>query len=417
MSIEGSGHNLTIVQYAGDFREASVRFAQGGDENYRAQRYTVNYVEGLAKRFSQVTTITWMTNEQYDTVLPSGARAIGAGGGEAIAYDKLIMLLESTRPNLLILRSPFRQLLHWSYRRKIRTMALLADSFVPNSMKQHLSFYVLKTYLNRGNVDIVANHGMKASATLSSIGVDPRKILPWDYPAFDSPCGREPKPCSSPDNRICYVGNLSEAKGVFDLIDAIGNIRKTGRNASADIIGTGAVDRVLKLISNLGLDGIVNLVGQVPNPDIISRMRQSDVVVVPSRHSYAEGMPLTIYEALCSRTPLVVSDHPMFLGNVRHEESALVFPSGNASAMAQQITRLLDDKELYARLSNQSIAAWERLQIAVTWDALIDGWSSGRAGAKSLLEKYSLAKVTANEQPSFPDAEPSERHPATAPAA
>jgi glycosyltransferase involved in cell wall biosynthesis len=392
MDINGGSRNLTIVQYAGDFREASNRFMEGGEENYRAQRFTVNYVESLAQRFTQVTTITWRTDERYDTILPSGARAIGAAGGEKIVYDDLIRLIETTEPKLLILRTPLRQLLHWSYRHRIRTMALLADSFVPKTLKQRLAFYILKTYLNQSNIDVVANHGMKAALSLSSIGVDTRKILPWDYPAFDSPRDLEPKLSASADHRICYVGNLSEGKGIFDLVDAIGCIRETGRAVTADIIGTGEADRLLRHVSDLGLNGVVNLVGQVANNKIISCMRRSDVVVVPSRHSYAEGMPLTIYEALCSRTPLVVSDHPMFLGNVQHEESALVFPAQDVLAMAQQITRLLDDKDLYARLSNLSLAAWERLQIPVSWDMLMDSWTSGSASAASLLEQYSLAK-------------------------
>ena len=47
-------------------------------------------------------------------------------------------------------------------------------------------------------------------------------------------------------------------------------------------------------------------------------MSAHDIVIVPSRHDYPEGLPMTIYEALAMRTPLVVSDHPMIkagLGN------------------------------------------------------------------------------------------------------
>jgi glycosyltransferase involved in cell wall biosynthesis len=333
-----------------------------------------------------------MTDEQYDEILPSGARAIGAGSTATMDAAKLIRLVAATKPDLLILRSPFRELLQWSSKNKIRTMALIADSFVPQSLKERLAFYLLGRSFNRDNIEVVANHGMKAASSLRSIGVDPRKILAWDYPAFDSPRDLEPKLSASADRRICFVGNLSEGKGVFDLVNAIAYIRKIGRSVTADIIGTGEADHLLRYISDLGLNDVINLVGQVANNKVISCMRRADIVVVPSRHSYAEGMPLTIYEALCSRTPLVVSDHPMFLGNVRHEESALVFPAEDAQSMAHQITRLLDDKELYARLSSLSIAAWERLQIPVSWDMLMDSWISGSASAASLLEQYSLAK-------------------------
>jgi len=41
-------------------------------------------------------------------------------------------------------------------------------------------------------------------------------------------------------------------------------------------------------------------------------MRSADAIVIPSRHEYPEGLPLTIYEALAARTPIVASDHQCF---------------------------------------------------------------------------------------------------------
>ena len=39
---------LTIVQYAGDYREAFERFERGGRATYQAQRYSVGFVGSLA---------------------------------------------------------------------------------------------------------------------------------------------------------------------------------------------------------------------------------------------------------------------------------------------------------------------------------------------------------------------------------
>ncbi len=51
---------LTIVQY-GDYAEAAARFQAGGAANYYAQRYTVDFVAGLAERpgIEQVTVIAF----------------------------------------------------------------------------------------------------------------------------------------------------------------------------------------------------------------------------------------------------------------------------------------------------------------------------------------------------------------------
>src|SRR6185436_4985731 len=74
-----AGMRLTIVQYAGDYREAWERFEAGGKANYQAQRYSVGFVGSLAHQLEQVAVICALTDEPYDVILPNNVRAIGAG--------------------------------------------------------------------------------------------------------------------------------------------------------------------------------------------------------------------------------------------------------------------------------------------------------------------------------------------------
>ena len=103
-------------------------------------------------------------------------------------------------------------------------------------------------------------------------------------------------------------------------------------------------------------------------------MRGADAVVIPSRHEYPEGLPLTIYEALAARTPIIASDHPMFRGALVDEESALIFPETNIVSLASAIARLSTDHSLYRRLSANSERAWQALQLHVTWGDLMERW-------------------------------------------
>ena len=70
---------LTIVQYAGDYRETWERLEGGGKATYQAQRYSIAFVAGLAAKLEQVAVISAVTEDAYDVVLPNGVRAIGAG--------------------------------------------------------------------------------------------------------------------------------------------------------------------------------------------------------------------------------------------------------------------------------------------------------------------------------------------------
>lgn len=388
-----AGKRLAIVQYAGDFREAAQRLADGGRETYRGQRYTVEYVESLAVRLDEVTTIAGITKDRYDIVLPSGARAIGAGCQGQVDGRTLLRLVKSVKPDLLILRTPSRPLMLWAIRHRVRTLMLLADSVDRRSVKARLAGALTALLLRFSTFDVVANHGIRAARQLAQIGVPARKVVAWDYPAFDRPHDRAPKSAASTERRIFYVGLLTADKGVDDLIEAIDLLRRRGVAVSLELVGAGEAERLDALIRSKGLDGAVTLAGVVPNDQIIARMAAADVVVVPSRHAYSEGMPLTIYEAYCSRTPLVTSDHPMFEGNVVHGESGLVFNAGKADALADAIGRLLFDPVLYARLSRGGEIAWERLQIPVKWHDLIDRWLEGGERLRSWLRDHAMRAV------------------------
>jgi glycosyltransferase involved in cell wall biosynthesis len=120
-------------------------------------------------------------------------------------------------------------------------------------------------------------------------------------------------------------------------------------------------------------------------------MHEHDVVVVPSRHEYPEGLPNTIYEALCSRTPIVASDHPMFALKLRDGENSAIFPAGDARALAERIRALVDDRELYERLSGNSEQAAATFQVPLKWHELLDRWLRDAPGDHDALARFTLA--------------------------
>jgi glycosyltransferase involved in cell wall biosynthesis len=390
--LNAQSRRLTIVQYAGDFAEASRRLRDGGPESYRGQRYTVDYVESLASKLT-VTTIVGFTEEAYDVVLPSGARAIGAGFRDVFDGAHIARLVAETKPDLLILRTPSRPVMRWAIRKRCRTLMLLADSLDQSSLKNKVGRYLLSLFLRATNFDVIANHGIKAARQLVAAGVNPSKVLAWDYPAFDSPEDRPAKSSAGTPLHILYVGMLIAEKGVNDLIDAVALVHGANIEVRLTLVGKGETDRLEAMVESRGLDDVISFAGLVPNDRIIPTMAAADIVVVPSRHEYSEGMPLTIYEAYCSRTPLITSDHPMFVGNVIHEQSGLIFEAGNARTLADNILRLVREPELYARLSEGGPQAWLSLQIPVKWHALIDNWIANTPASKSWIADHAVDRT------------------------
>jgi glycosyltransferase involved in cell wall biosynthesis len=381
---------LTIVQYAGDYREAFERFAQGGKSTYHAQRYSVDFVGELAGEAEQVTTLCALSSERYDVMLPNGVRAIGAGLRGGFKPRELLPLLAMTQPDRLCLRTPMVPLLKWARRNKVRTMTMLADSFGKGGPRTTINNLFLARELNRPNVEIIGNHGIGACLSLLGLGVRPDKLVPWDWPRMHQPYDYAPRTLERAGKfRLAYVGSVSEEKGVGDLLRAL----RLLDNVSLTIIGKS--DESMKQLSR-GLD--VRFTGVVWNEEMPQEMRKADAIVVPSRHEYPEGLPGTIYQALAARTPIIASDHPMFRGAVAHEQSALVFPARDEKALAFTIRRLAGDADLYARLSANSLEAWEALQLPVKWGELIQRWVSGQHQESGWLERHRLESGLYNQQ-------------------
>ncbi len=384
---------LLFVQFAGDYREAVKRFSEGGDETYYAQKYSVNVVAEAINVVDEVATLCCMTEEYYDEVLENGVRAIGAGFKDKIHMPFLLQLLETYQPTHIVIRAPLRGVIRWSIQHKLKILLTLADSFGLPRFKTMVQNYQLSQLLNHKQVDWVGNHGITASKSLNKIGVDAKKVIPWDWPHPVSPHLLPVKKLPTSQNlwTLVYVGGIQFNKGFDDILTAIATLTHRGFPVELKAAGLGDIALFIRKSHELNISGCVSFLGSVPNGEIIALMRDADLVLVPSRHEYPEGFPMTIYEALCSRTPLVVSDHPMFLDTLVHDVNALIFPAGNAIALSESIERLLSSPELYARLSGASCETWQRLQLTAKWGDIIHHWLCDTEVDRQWLRSCSLA--------------------------
>lgn len=384
---------LLIVQYAGDYRETLQRLSQGGQETYYAQKYSVDAVAEMGKRLEKVAVICCLTTESYNEVLANGVYAIGAGFERDIKIKKLIKLIEEQNPTHLIVRTPIREVFHWGINNEIKILATFAESISSKGLNRKLQGYRLANLLNNKQVEWVGNYGINACLSVKKIGVKLDKIIPWDFPATESPDSFSPKklPETRNDLQLFYVGSLSESKGVGDILKSLALLRAKSLPIRLKIAGSDKNDFFHNQARQLQIEEHVEFLGLVPNNTVLSLMREADIVLVPSRHEYPEGFPLAISHAFCSRTPLIASDHPMFQINLKHGVNAMIFPAGNPVALSACIEKLLSDSELYLNLSIASNDAWKRLQMPVKWADLINRWLDNSPESQRWLSEHTLS--------------------------
>jgi glycosyltransferase involved in cell wall biosynthesis len=160
-----------------------------------------------------------------------------------------------------------------------------------------------------------------------------------------------------PEARLLVtIGRLSQEKGHADLLKTFAQLRQMDpRPSHLVIVGEGVERAALEQQrTRLGLDGVVSFLGL--KSDVRPYYALADVFVLPS---LSEGSPNVLLEAMAAGLASVSTCVGGVPETVTHEETALLVPARDTTAMAGAIQRLLEDPELRRRLGERAREAAE----------------------------------------------------------
>ncbi len=151
--------------------------------------------------------------------------------------------------------------------------------------------------------------------------------------------------------RILYAGNLLASKGLDILVTAVGLLRDQGVGCCLRLLGEGPFRAALEQqVAGLRLQDRVTFASFVPQTSMPAEYGAATVTVLLSR-GQAEGLGLTLVEALVAGSAVVGTPAGGIPEVVRHDETGLLVPDGDAAALAAALGRLLNDPALRARLT------------------------------------------------------------------
>ena len=195
--------------------------------------------------------------------------------------------------------------------------------------------------------------------------------MPVDVDAFAAGQGT---PKDQPP-RILYAGNLVTAKGVDVLIHAFAELIRRGVSCRLKILGEGPARSDLeRLAGSLGLSDRIDWSVFVPQHRMPTEYGAATITVLPSRGK-AEGLGLTLVEALCAGSAVVGTPAGGIPEVIQDGETGLLVRDGDAADLTDKLTRLLADAPLRARL----VAAGQ---------ALVRTRYAPAAAARPFLELY-----------------------------
>ncbi|GJD31854.1 Glycogen synthase [Methylobacterium adhaesivum] len=166
--------------------------------------------------------------------------------------------------------------------------------------------------------------------------------------------------------RLFYHGRVDRRKGVLDFIDALGLMRGQGVPFEAVISGIGPdVDSSKARAAELNLsEAEIRFTGYADYDTVPDLYRHADVFVSPT---YAEGFSNTILEAMAAGLA-VVSTHSVGVSDcLRDGENGLMVQPGDVPALAQALTRVIEDRTLRERLARDGLEECRRVY---SWGAV-----------------------------------------------
>ena len=150
-----------------------------------------------------------------------------------------------------------------------------------------------------------------------------------------------------------FVGRLSPEKGISTLLEAW---RQIGSELPLQIAGDGPLAPEVETAA-AEMEGVTWL-KWLPRPEILQRMKDASVLILPS--TWYEGFPMILAEAFAVGLPVIASDLGSMSSIVTHQRTGLHFEGGNAGKLADAVRWWIGHPaetahmRVYARLEYQA---------------------------------------------------------------
>lgn len=150
-----------------------------------------------------------------------------------------------------------------------------------------------------------------------------------------------------------FIGMLVEQKGVYELIEAAGQIRIDLPRARWTVVGGGPeLDPLRRRASELGLSDQILFTGWATPEMVVEFLKRTDVLVLPT---HTDAFPNVILEAMAAGLPVIATAVGGIPGFIRNGENGILVPPRDSLMLASAMSSLARDYELRKALSTAGI--------------------------------------------------------------
>jgi glycosyltransferase involved in cell wall biosynthesis len=162
------------------------------------------------------------------------------------------------------------------------------------------------------------------------------RIIPCGVDRAFHAAGADPAP---EDGRFVCVGRLSEQKGQLTLVEAAADVKRRGGRFRIVLVGDGELrDEIEAAVGRFDLADEIELAGWRTPAEVRREIARARVFILPS---YAEGLPVSIMEAMSLGKPVISTYVAGIPELVLPGENGWLAPAGDFRALADAMLAAL----------------------------------------------------------------------------
>lgn len=168
--------------------------------------------------------------------------------------------------------------------------------------------------------------------------------------------------------KLVFLGRMDENKGPVRILGAVSLLSDTLRQKVRLVMaGDGAVQEVRRAAKTLGLARQAVVEDWVSPQRRDQLLAEGDVFILPSK---AEGMPMSLLEAMAWGLPVITTPVGGIPEVVRHGESGFLVQPTDEKAISLAVQELVEDEDLRLRMGAAARSTVERFAIPRYWTSL-----------------------------------------------
>lgn len=147
---------------------------------------------------------------------------------------------------------------------------------------------------------------------------------------------------------VLAVGRFVPKKAPHRTIEAFAKATEKHKHTRLEMIGDGPLlGQCKKLVVRMQLEGQVVFHGAQDHSFVKAKMKRASIFVqhsVTAEDGDTEGLGISLLEAMACAVPVVATRHNGFVETVMHGNTGFLVNEHDVAAMADRITRLIDDR-------------------------------------------------------------------------